>query len=151
MQIKYFLSALFADVEQKFVAVDPLLCSELLRLENQKTRNMRRLRRDVSNRRHKLLWYKEKMRRCLGMNVTEDEHFVVLVFDRRRNLLADDFVEDGVGGRRHIAVGCRNHRRQGKGMEGVESKEGIESDLQYVPHLPNLPHLLNRLFRQNKL
>lgn len=81
-------------VEEDTELFDPLLSRKVPRFEDQQTRKVFRLGRQLGNGDRELLRNEEEVRYVFGMNVFDGEDFIIFVDDGRGQFAIEDFMED---------------------------------------------------------
>ena len=94
VEVKHLLPSRLPDMEEELVPREALLLRKLLCLEDEETRKMRRLRRDIGERSHKVFWDKEKVCPGFGSNISKGKDLCILKDNICRNLPVPNPMKD---------------------------------------------------------
>ena len=98
MKMKYALSTMYTGIDDNAIAGigNPLLFCDRITDQHQtpEQHDIRILK--LSHRRHMFPRNDERMRRCLGIDIVEPDHQIVLINKHRRNGPCDNFAKEAL-------------------------------------------------------
>lgn len=142
MQVHHLLPAILPHMKRKLIAGDPLLLRELLGLEDEHPRNVRRLLGDFRDGCDEVLRNEEEVGRRLRVNILEREDIVILIDNRGGNLAPENAMEDRI-----VGHGTGGNRLQHTKKSIQRLQETAPSPTTVHSMHPDLPHPLRIFFR----
>lgn len=94
MEVENLLPPCFPNVEEELVSYESFFLRKLPCFENEESREMGRLRSNIGERGHEVLWDEENMRFRLRSDVPEREYLRILKHNIRRDFPVADSMKD---------------------------------------------------------